>query len=372
MRIAIGIIAALLLLGGAYLTYLALRQPPPPVNYPPFPEVTSLEELVNPYLEDERTHALSIGWIEDNIFNYRHFGRLSDDEAKAPDSLSLYEIGSVTKTFTAAVLAEMVRRGKVGYDDPIRHYLPEGIANWDSSHRITLRELATHTSGMPRIPGNMLWQSLWNRQNPYVDYTVEDLYDFLKTYQPKPPEEREAAYSNLGFGLLGHLLARVEGGDYETLVRRYLLTPLDMPYTGVDLKELSGILLPGHDQRGHSTSAWDIPTLAGAGALRSNTRDMLRYVQAQLEERPPFPETHVPQSELKEGMDVGLAWIIQGSPHTTQPIIWHNGGTGGFRSFVGFDKTNKLGVVVLSNTSISVDEIGQRLLAWLYQRSPAG
>jgi len=344
--------------------------PPPGIDYPALSEVDKRDDLIQAYLEDERTHALSIGIIQDSQFSYQHYGHISGTGSASPDNGTIYEIGSITKTFTAAVLAGMVREGKVQYDDRIAQYLPEGVVNWPDSLRITLLELATHTSGLPRLPDNMKWDVLLNLRNPYSNYQEEDLFDFLREYQPKPPAKRETAYSNLGYGLLGQLLARVEGVGYETLVSRYVLQPLDMHSTAIELSEdQQSRFAPGYNPRGYANPAWDLPGLAGAGALRSTTPDMLHFLQANMEKHTPFPITHQPRAEMDENMQVGLAWIIETLPASGREIIWHNGGTGGFRSFVGMDKEKQIGVVVLSNTALSVDEIGKGLLTLLSQKN---
>lgn len=344
--------------------------PPPGIDYPALSEVNAVEELIQAYLEDERTHALSIGIVQDSQFSYQHYGHISGAGSAAPDNSTIYEIGSITKTFTAVVLAEMVRQGKVRYEDRIAQYLPEGVVNWPDSLGITLLELATHTSGLPRLPDNMKWDVLLNLRNPYANYQEEDLFDFLREYQPKPPAERETAYSNLGYGLLGQLLARVDGVDYETLVSRYILLALDMHSTAIDLSEdRQSRFAPGYNPRGYANPAWDLPGLAGAGALRSTTTDMLRYVQANLFGKAPYLTTHKPRVELDDDVQVGLAWIIETLPTTGREIVWHNGGTGGFRSFAGMDKEKQVGVVVLSNTALSVDEIGKGILSLLPQEN---
>lgn len=201
--------------------------------------------------------------------------------------------------------------------------------------------------------------------NPYADYSVQQMYDFLSGHElARAPGER-AEYSNLGVGLLGHILAEVAGSDYEALVKTRITEPLKMTDTAITLTaEMKERLAAGHDASMNPVANWDIPTLAGAGALRSTVDDLLKFVGANLglaetELLPAFETAHRPRESMG-GARVGLGWITTTGHGRT--ITWHNGGTGGYHSFVGFDKERGLGVVVLSNATSSIDDIGFHLL----------
>lgn len=280
------------------------------------------------------------------------------------DSSAVFEIGSITKTFTASVLADMALRGEVRLDDPVAQYLP------DSAHvpsrngkQITLLDLATQVSGLPRLPSNLAPR---DPANPYADYSVQQLYAFLAGYQLTRDIGATYEYSNLGMGLLGLALARKAGTSYETLVTRRILTPLGMRETAITLTPaLRARLARGHDADGNVVPNWDLPTLAGAGALRSTTRDMLTYLAANLDTTSSVDramrDAHTPRHEAgSPNMQIGLAWHIMSRP--VGNLVWHNGGTGGYRSFSGFDPARRIGVVVLSNLNASVDDIGFHLL----------
>lgn len=280
------------------------------------------------------------------------------------DSTAVFEIGSITKTFTASVLADMVARGDVRLDDPVAKYLP------DSAHvpgrngkQITLVDLATQSSGLPRLPSNLAPR---DASNPYADYTVQQLYAFLSGYQLTRDIGATYEYSNLGMGLLGLALARKAGTSYETMVSRHILTPLGMRETAITLTPaMRARLAPGHDADGNVVPNWDLPTLAGAGALRSTTRDMLTFVAANLDTTSALGralrDARMPRREAgSPNMRIGLAWHILARPAGS--IVWHNGGTGGYRTFTGFDPVRRVGVVVLSNVNASVDDIGFHLL----------
>ena len=175
------------------------------------------------------------------------------------------------------------------------------------------------------------------------------------------------AYSNLGYGLLGHALALREGVDYETLIAGRILEPLGMAGTAVELTQpLRERLAPGHDEELQPVPSWDIPALAGAGALRSTVNDLLIFLEANLGLRQtPLREAmaraHVPQAaDPGLGMDIGLGWVV--ADDGERRFVWHNGATGGYSSFIGFDPEAREGVVVLSNSVISVDGLAYRLL----------
>ncbi len=280
------------------------------------------------------------------------------------DGRTLFEIGSITKVFTAALLVDAIRRDEVRLDEPVRELLPAGVAVPSVDGReITLLDLATHTSGLPRNPLNM---APADASNPFADYTVAQLYQFLSGYVlPRAPGARYE-YSNVGMGLLGHALARRAGGEYEPVLRQRLLDPLALNDTRVMLEPaLAARFAQGHTWTGAPTSSWELPTLAGAGALRSDAEDMLRFLAANLAEggtalSGTFAATRRPRITVSATMAVGLAWHIDS--RMGHPVVWHNGGTGGFCAFAGYDTAARRGVVVLTNSSQSVDDIGFHFL----------
>lgn len=229
---------------------------------------------------------------------------------------------------------------------------------------ITLLHLATHSSGLPRLPDNL---DPADPTNPYADYTVAQLYAFLSSHELGRDIGDTVEYSNLGVGLLGHALATRAGSDYETLVRDRVLGPLVMLDTSITLTPSArDRLATGHDRALDPVANWDIPTFAGAGALRSTVNDMLTFLEANLGARQTplriaIEATHLSQRSFGQpNMDIGLGWLLRTQHGRT--IAWHNGGTGGYRSFLGFDTSSGTGVVVLSNTARSPDDLGFHLL----------
>ena len=278
---------------------------------------------------------------------------------------NVFEIGSITKVFTASILADMVTRGEVRLDDPVAKYLPRAVRIPLRGRPITLLDLATQASGLPRMPGNF---SPRDSSNPYADYSVQQLYEFLSHYQLPRDPGAAYEYSNLGMGLLGHALALKAGTSYEQLVTRRILTPLGMTETAITLTPvLRARLAPGHDGEGHVVPNWDLPTLAGAGALRSTATDLITFLVANLDSTATplsrtLHQTHGERQATNDpNLEIGLAWHILSRP--VGKIVWHNGGTGGYRTFIGFDSARRIGVAVLCNNgNENVDDIGFHLL----------
>ena len=295
-------------------------------------------------------------------------GRIADDRPIPPAADTIFEIGSITKVFTATLLADMTLEGLVSLDDPVQRYLPSGVELPVRGRRITLADLATHTSGLPGLPKGMLRLALKERHNPYVNFSVDDLHTAVANARLRRPPGKRIRYSNFGFGLLGHVLSLRAGQTYEQLVAERILAPLGMTDTAITVPhDKGGRFAQGHNRRGRAVSNWDLPTLAGAGALRSTVHDLLEFLALQLDRGESrlaraARMTHEPRMR-KRAFSVGLGWFIhrvqRGQPHKA---IWHDGGTGGFRSVAGFVKEAGTAVVVLSNSSRAVDSIGLKVL----------
>ncbi len=271
------------------------------------------------------------------------------------DGRTLFEIGSVTKVFTSLALATMVVEGKVGLDDPIRKYLPDNVSPpTRNSKQIRLVHLATHTSGLPRLPPNMpAWLTVLTYGNPYASFDLKRLYTAVGQVKLETEPGAKCAYSNFGAGLLGQLLANAAETDYDSLVKQRICKPLGMTHTMVHLSDdAKADLAPACLRYGKKAANWDLAALAGAGALKSNVRDLMIFVREHLwpthEKLAKAVELTIKKRHAAPPVgEIGLAW------HFTEAnkveICWHNGGTGGYSSFVGFVRSAGLGVVVLGN-----------------------
>ena len=294
-----------------------------------------------------------------------HVAGTSGVESLALDTSTVFEIGSITKVFTSVLLADMVARGEVKLDDPIAKFLPPGVrVPSRNGKQITLRDLATQSSGLPRLPTNLRPASI---ANPYLEYGPKQLYEFLGSHTLTRDIGEKYEYSNLGVGLLGHVLSLRAGKSYEALVRERVLTPLGMASTGVALSpSMQSRFARGFNAYGEAMQPWDFAALAGAGALRSTAADMLRFLAASLDSTVSpvaklIARTKAAQHEAdRPGNRIGLGWHIVDVFGST--LTWHNGGTGGYRAFIGLDDARHRGVVVLANSTISPDDIGFHLL----------
>ena len=335
----------------------------PPSAVPDDAEIRRL--LVERIDEEHRSVGIVVGVVEPDGRRVVGYGRLAADDPRPPDGDTVFEIGSITKVFTSIVLADMVQEGEVALDDPVQRLLPaDARVPTRTGEAITLQHLATHSSGLPRMPDNF---DPADPANPYADYTVGQLYAFLSSHELSRDIGETVEYSNLGVGLLGHALATRAGTDYETLVTERVLRPLAMADTSIVLTPSARErLATGHNPALDPVANWDLPTFAGAGALRSTVNDMSTFIEANLDFRAPLLHylmgvTHESQRSFGQpNMDIGLGWLIR-TEHERE-IVWHNGGTGGYRAFIGFDKVSGTGVVVLSNTARSADDLGFHLL----------
>jgi D-alanyl-D-alanine-carboxypeptidase/D-alanyl-D-alanine-endopeptidase len=287
------------------------------------------------------------------------------------DGNTIYDIGSVTKVFTALALADMVKRGEVSLDDPVTKYLPPGtVLPHDGERQITLADLATHTSGLPLRPGNLASTD----PNKYANYSEADLYRFLATYKPAHAIGSTYDYSNVGFGLLGLALSRRAGVPYDTLIRERILQPLGMNRTSRELNPaMKRSVAAGYDYDNADlvpAEHWDFGNgLAGAGGYRSCANDMIKFIDAVLGYRKSslsaalaaMTETRRPGG-MQPATSIALAWNIL--DQDGREIAWKNGSVGGFRAFIGYDRAAGVGVVALANgqTATGVDDIALHIL----------
>jgi serine-type D-Ala-D-Ala carboxypeptidase/endopeptidase len=270
------------------------------------------------------------------------------------DTHTVFEIGSITKVMTALMLADMAARGEVAVSDPVSKYLPPSGALHVHGRPITLLDLATYSSGLPRWPGNFP-PNWWDNPNPFAHYTADKLYEFVSSYEPAYEPTTHFAYSSLGYGLLGIALARRAGKSYEELLVERVCNPLGLERTRITLSpDMREYLAQGHDLDLRSRPLWDfLPALQGAGAARSNVNDMTVFLKAcmGLVHTPlsglfaRLLETRRPTNVI--GTDVGLGWFI--SSHEQEEIAWKSGLTSGFNTFVGFSTRRRRGALVASN-----------------------
>ena len=315
----------------------------------------------------QRNVGIAVAVVEPAGRRFVNYGTFGVNDPRPVASDTVFEIGSVTKTFTSLLLADMVQRGEVSLDDPVAKYLPPDVKVPErNGKKITLVDLATQTSGLPRMPSNFAPK---DPNNPYADYGLDRMFAFLSGYTLTRDIGEKYEYSNFGAALLGNALAHRAGMDYESLVRARITGPLKMQSTAIALSpELKKRLASGHTDMRAPAANWDLTAFAGAGALRSDALDMLTYVAANLGyvdsplAKAMAMMTMVRRPGPNKDIEIALAWHI--THRGEREIVWHNGGTGGYRSWIGFDPKARVGVVALSNMSsaVGVDDIGMHLV----------
>lgn len=340
------------------------------------PVEAEIDRLAQGYVSKRKNVALAIGGIQQGHSFFKGFGKISPSNPIPPNSQTIYEIGSITKVFTGLVLSSLVNDGTVALDDSIQLHLPPDVARSlpVGVQAITLRHLATHTSGLPRL-SNGFFSDRVDLANPYKNYTTSELYADLATIELLSPPGQKYEYSNLGMGLLGHLLSLKAARPYEDLVKQRLCETMWMSDTTILLTQSQQQrLVPGHSLDGNLTSNWDFDVTAPAGAFRSTVADLLTFLQANLNQTETpvtamFQRSHQPSFKVNDSLSLGLAWHIFTLP--TNNVYWHNGGTGGYKSFLAFDEATQAGVVILSNygdamvNDESLDEMAIAILSLL-------
>lgn len=332
---------------------------------------TQLDSLADKHIQDyitrENTCGISVAIITPSKTCYYNYGEKKVGEKNLPDSLTLFEIGSLTKTFTATLLAKYYMDGKLSLQEPVSKYLPDSIRPLQYNKvPITMLSLSNHSSGLPRMPGNFDKSAKITPNNPYVGYSEDLLFSYLKNFTPYRAPGAQYEYSNLAAGLLGTILGRVSGKSFQEMLQADICKPLGMSHTTQTLTpEQRSSLAQGYSEKLEVRPPWDFLALAGAGSIRSNTRDIARYVQAQLglitsELDAPIVLTHEPTFIYGQQV-VGMGWFL-GKKSKTEDVYNHTGKTGGYSSFTAFDMVRKTGIVVLTNGAGDIGSWPQKLL----------
>jgi len=315
----------------------------------------NIQECVNL----EYTPSIAVGIIDSSGMHFYNYGKTKNENGKIVDERTIYEIGSISKVFTSLLLAELVAEGKMKLDDPIEKYLPNVQVPNYKGVKITLKHLATHNSGLPRLPVNLNLGE--DPDNPYAHYDEKMLLDFLEKYKLASEPGTKHEYSNLGAGILGYILTKESGMSLEGLFQKKVGDKLQFENTVTTLSTSQKENLALGHAGGDVVPNWDFQdALAGGGAFKSNVFEMLSFLKMQLpldgnEISSAVKSTQKLQDHVQTKM--GLGWHFY-----KENIRWHNGGTGGYKSFCGIDLEKNRGVVVLSNSTFSVDDLGLHLL----------
>jgi CubicO group peptidase (beta-lactamase class C family) len=313
---------------------------------------------IQSFLDDNFSHTncgMVIGLLDEHGAKIFHSGKLDNGTDQEVNADTLFEIGSVTKTFTALLALEMAGRGELSLDDPVRKYLPlSAKVPSQGGKPITLLNLAVQDSGLPFNATNFTGH---NDEEHYDSYTADRMYAFLSGYALKDPPGTKFQYSNIGMSLLGHILERVSRTNFESLVLERICRPLNMDSTFVlPPTALKSRMAVGHDEQGKRAPDFALQVMAPAGALHSTVNDLLKYLGAEigLTNSPLSPRMQ--QSQVIRHTDspdfgkTAMPWCDQNAfnPPGTE-LLGHGGGTLGSAAFIGFDNKQHRGLVILSN-----------------------
>lgn len=332
----------------------------------------SIRSIIRREVENKRSKSIVVGIIDSNGRHIFSAGKLSDDSDTMPNGNSVYEIGSITKVFTSLLLAEMGLKQQLAVTDPISKYLPRSVRTpIKDGEEISLLMLSTHRSGMPRFPYN---RDPKNLDDPYADYTVDKLYEYISNFEAPAGLGQKWQYSNVGYGVLGNILTLVANEDYEQLLTERICAPLGMRSTDISKAKTGRNVAVGHAETGQRVGFTELAALEAGGAICSNTNDLLTFAAANVgltscDLLPAMEETHILQAK-KEGEDTyaTMGWTL--SNYGGECILFKDGGTAGYRSFLGIDKKRKIGVVVLSNSNNMVTDIGRHILDPTFKIKP--
>ncbi len=343
-------------------------------SYEASSELERLDQVTRAALTPQRMGScvgMCVGVVHGERTYLLQVGRKNIDSAVPPDADTLFEIGSITKTFTCAALAGLAGENVVRLDAPVEQLLPGWSVPERDGRKITLNDLATHRSGLPRMPGGFMWSGLVDGlllrglANPYRTKTADYVKGYLAGYTLQRAPGTTDEYSNLGVGLLGYALGQKAGMPYAELIRQRILDPLQMTDTfvntlaahdGAFAQGYAGPISFGKFSIVFPVGNWQFADgFQGCGAIVSNVKDMLKYVRANIA-APEGPLgkrlalVQQPQFDVKgiKNCKIGLALMSMKVDGLDEPMYWHNGGTGGYNSFMAFLKEHKAGVVMLA------------------------
>ena len=381
-----------------------------------------VEVTVRKYTKKHKNRSLVVGIIRNGTVEIQGYGHVSKGQDFVPDENTIFEIGAITSVFTTTLMMLESQAGKFRTIDPINQYLPSDVKapafqpficrmedplNLTGGGRegrvkmicepdplrqpisISFCDLASHTSGLPNAPKGLysLHPLSWTRRHrsdPYHDFTRDQLYQNLYKHVLSVPPGAFFSYSNAGIALLGNLIADLHGDDYQSVLRKKILLPLGMHDTGVDIMpEDSYRFADGHRKTGKVTEHWHFDAMAPAGGLRSTAADLARFLNANLDDRESTlqgafiqvhqPRIDVPRHRNRRETMAGYGWFVSVlNDESNLPVTWISGATGGFRSFMAFNKDVNIAIVILSNSANPVDKMGFEILEHLVSKKNDG
>jgi len=298
---------------------------------------------------------LSIAFLKNGVVEFVGIKRSNDTIIACDNHQGVFEIGSITKVFTATLLANFASKKEINLTDNINKNLDYELA---SNEKISWLNLANHTAGLPRLPSNLNLLAI-DPQNPYKNYGEKELVEYLsKKMELEQKPNEKYAYSNLSAGLISYLLTKQFDTTYEALLSQHIFSKYDMNHSTTNRKVAENQLIQGLDFSGQPTANWDMNILEGAGAILSTAEDLSKFALAHFDKaNKELTLTRQSTFSINENMDIGLGWHLLKKQATTT-WYWHNGGTGGYTSSITLDPKNKNAVIILSNVSAFHQNLG--------------
>lgn len=313
---------------------------------------------------DKKGVGMVVGIVDEKGSRVISYGYANLAERRPVDADTLFEIGSITSAFTGVAMMNMAEKGEIRLKDPIASYLPASVrVPYYDEKKITLADLSSHRSGLPAVPGNSTQSG---SDNPYAGFTASKAYEFLSSYDMKYDVGTRFVYSSFGNGLLGLALSQRAGTDYDTLIKNRVTTPLGMTATGVNLNaDMQKRMATAYSGKAQFTTvpAWNFTSFEGAGGLHSSANDMLKFLAANMDQTKTALNgtMHKLQLPFESGNRLLLVWGGYNNKFDSS-ILGLEGKTGGYSSYIAFDKKAGKGVVILSNSDASVSDIGNKII----------
>lgn len=370
------------------------------------------DNLAGSYLkENKNTGSIVIGLYENGQERIFYYGETEKGNNTLPDSSSIYELGNITETFTSLLFADRTWKGVMRIDDKLQDYLPIDVpaiiyqpvvcrpidrqtepesinregkfgvkftpytCTPDSTFRpqpVLLCYLGTHTSGLPYLPDNLHSK---NKSNPYSDYSTNDLYDYLRKFELEKEIGFDYKYSPLGIALLGKTIEIKQKMPFEIVLKSFILDSLKMQSTTIILDDnQKKRRVTGYNMKGSKAEFWNSDVFAPVFGLHSTPGDMMIFLRSNISIKKNYYNdlldyTHNPRiqpgSLFSNDMEIALGWKIIPLQGDARKVVFQNGATGGFASFIGFEETTHKGVFILASTQKNVESIGRQLVQFL-------
>ena len=309
-----------------------------------------LDALIQPQIEADQNVGIVVGVLKEGKGDIFYYGKTALSSNKAPSKSTIYEIGSITKVFTGLLLAQLELDGKVQLTQTLEQFIPE-LKGKDAG-KITLRQLVTHTSGLGFRPVNL---EIKDYNNPYAQYSEKDLIKGLVEYQEQPGTLGVFQYSSWGHGVLGYVLGKISKKPYEELLKEKIITPLKLKDTTITLSSSQkSRAAQGYDEFLNEVGLRDHLIFQAPGALKSTPEDLFEFIKFQLSTK---NKKSIDKASLQaqqalekaEDRDIAYGWFID--QKSGSPVLWHDGSTNGYLSFLHVDKTNDTAYFMLTNTA---------------------